>query len=76
MSKAAKKMKPVIEKGMAKINHGNRLKTYIPAGMAVAGPPLGPQLGQVAYLNNSLFINEIDQNSIIKTERCQYCSIL
>ena len=48
MSKAAKKMKPAIEKGMAKINHGNRLKTYIPAGMAVAGPPLGPQLGQVA----------------------------
>ncbi len=38
-----KGMKKVVQK----VIHGNRIKTYIPAGMAVAGPPLGPQLGQV-----------------------------
>ena len=52
MSKAVKKMKPAIEKGMGKINHGNKVKTYIPAGMAIAGPPLGPQLGQVNQITS------------------------
>ena len=47
MSKVAKKLKTVVKKTIEKVNHGNRLDTYIPAGMAVAGPPLGPQLGQV-----------------------------
>ena len=47
MSKVAKKLKTVVKKTIDKVNHGNRLETYIPAGMAVAGPPLGPQLGQV-----------------------------
>jgi len=62
MSKAAKKMKPVIEKGMAKINHGNRVKTYIPAGLAVAGPPLGPQLGQKG-VNIAAFCKEFNEKT-------------
>jgi large subunit ribosomal protein L11 len=48
MSKVAKKVvKAMAKKTIAKINHGNRMETYIPSGKAVAGPPLGPQLGQV-----------------------------
>ena len=47
MSKVAKKLKTVAKKVTDKVNHGNKLSTYIPSGMAVAGPPLGPQLGQV-----------------------------
>lgn len=34
------------------LEHG-KLKTNIPAGMASAGPPLGPMLGQVKF--SSLF---------------------
>lgn len=37
-----KAMKKVVDK----VVHGNLIKTNIPAGMAVAGPPLGPMLGQ------------------------------
>jgi len=36
-----------LRKVVQKVIHGNIIKMYIPAGMAVAGPPLGPQLGQV-----------------------------
>lgn len=54
MSKVAKKLKTVVKKAVEKVNHGNRLSTYIPAGMAVAGPPLGPQLGQV---RRKVFLN-------------------
>lgn len=49
MSKTAKKLTAVVSKTVQKVNHGNFLETYIPAGMAVAGPPLGPQLGQVVF---------------------------
>ena len=55
MSKVAKKLKSAVKKTVEKVNHGNRLSTYIPAGMAMAGPPLGPQLGQV-FLSNTLII--------------------
>lgn len=49
MSKAGKMkaMKKVVDK----VVHGNLIKTNIPAGMAVAGPPLGPMLGQVSQEN-------------------------
>ena len=52
----AKKLKTVVKKTslVEKVNHGNKLKTYIPAALAVAGPPLGPQLGQVWFLHNRL----------------------
>ncbi|XP_065167844.1 large ribosomal subunit protein uL11m [Atheta coriaria] len=44
MSKAAARLK-TLKKVVEKINHG-KLCTNIPAGMATAGPPLGPMLGQ------------------------------
>ncbi|GBP04134.1 39S ribosomal protein L11, mitochondrial [Eumeta japonica] len=37
-----KSMKKLAEK----IDHSSPLRTYIPAGMAAPGPPLGPMLGQ------------------------------
>ncbi|XP_042872329.1 39S ribosomal protein L11, mitochondrial-like [Penaeus japonicus] len=45
MAKAGGKMK-ALKKVVEKVNHGNLIRTNIPAGMAVAGPPLGPMLGQ------------------------------
>lgn len=36
-----------LKKTTEKISHTSKLRTNIPAGMAVAGPPLGPMLGQV-----------------------------
>ncbi|XP_042240617.1 39S ribosomal protein L11, mitochondrial-like [Homarus americanus] len=45
MSKAGAKMR-VMKKIVDKVKHGNLIRTNIPAGMAVAGPPLGPMLGQ------------------------------
>lgn len=47
MKQQLKGMKKVVEK----VIHGNPMKTNIPAGMAVAGPPLGPMLGQVCQRN-------------------------
>lgn len=46
MSKAAARMK-FAKKMVGKIDHSTTLHTNIPAGMAMPGPPLGPQLGQV-----------------------------
>lgn len=46
MSKAAARMK-FAKKVVAKVDHSSKLRTNIPSGMAMPGPPLGPQLGQV-----------------------------
>lgn len=46
MSKATGKLR-TMKKTIEKITHTTKLKTNIPAGMAAAGPPLGPMLGQV-----------------------------
>lgn len=45
MSKAVARLK-TMKKSLDKVVHG-KMKTNIPAGMAAAGPPLGPMLGQV-----------------------------
>lgn len=37
-----------------KIDHTSKLRTHIPAGMAAAGPPLGPMLGQVQILKRTI----------------------
>jgi len=62
MSKVAKKLKTVAKKVTEKINHGNKLSTYIPSGMAVAGPPLGPQLGQ-KNINIAAFCKEFNEKT-------------
>lgn len=36
-----------MRKVVQKVVHGNRMEATVPAGMASAGPPLGPTLGQV-----------------------------
>lgn len=50
MSKAASRLK-TMKKAVDKVVHG-KMKTNIPAGMAAAGPPLGPMLGQVKHNPN------------------------
>nr|CAG4647541.1 EOG090X0I63 [Megafenestra aurita]SVE92759.1 EOG090X0I63 [Megafenestra aurita] len=62
MSKTAKKLTAVVSKTVQKVNHGNFLETYIPAGMAVAGPPLGPQLGQ-KNINIAAFCKEFNERT-------------
>lgn len=51
MSKAAQGVKS-LKKVVEKVKHG-KLRTNIPAGMAAAGPPLGPMLGQVRLYDPS-----------------------
>ncbi|CAH1183013.1 unnamed protein product [Ceutorhynchus assimilis] len=45
MSKAAARLKSVKKAVTDKVIHG-KMRTNIPAGLAAAGPPLGPMLGQ------------------------------
>lgn len=52
MSKAASRLK-TMKKTLDKVAHG-KMKTNIPAGMAAAGPPLGPMLGQVPNITSQI----------------------
>ena len=58
MSKVTSRLKGA-KKIVEKVVHGNYMATNILAGMAMAGPPLGPMLGQVKYIYNSKTIKFI-----------------
>lgn len=61
MSKAASRLKS-IKKTVEKVVHGPTLKTNIKAGAAVAGPPLGPQLGQRG-INIAAFCKDFNERT-------------
>ncbi|XP_068154095.1 large ribosomal subunit protein uL11m [Drosophila tropicalis] len=58
MSKAGAKLKS-LKRVAERVTHTTKLKTNIPAGMAAAGPPLGPMLGQRA-INIAAFCKDFN----------------
>uniref|UniRef100_A0A1L8DS21 Large ribosomal subunit protein uL11m n=1 Tax=Nyssomyia neivai TaxID=330878 RepID=A0A1L8DS21_9DIPT len=61
MSKTIGKLKS-LKKVVDKVNHTSKLKTNIPAGMAVASPPLGPMLGQRG-INIAAFCKDFNERT-------------
>ncbi|XP_060521748.1 large ribosomal subunit protein uL11m [Cylas formicarius] len=61
MSKAAARLKSLKKGVVETVTHG-RLKTNIPAGLAAAGPPLGPMLGQRG-LNIAIFCKDFNEKT-------------
>jgi len=51
-----------IKKGVEKVVHGATLRTYIKTQCAVAGPPLGPQLGQRG-INIAAFCKDFNERT-------------
>lgn len=52
----------VLRKVVDKVDHSSKLRTNIPAGMAVAGPPLGPMLGQRG-INIAAFCKDFNERT-------------
>ncbi|XP_042909671.1 large ribosomal subunit protein uL11m [Parasteatoda tepidariorum] len=61
MSKTARRVKG-FRKIIQKVIHPPHLRTYIPAGKAMPGPPLGPHLGQ-RNINVALFCKEFNEKT-------------
>ncbi|XP_069672496.1 large ribosomal subunit protein uL11m [Periplaneta americana] len=61
MSKVASRLKG-LKKTAEKVVHGNKIRALIPAGMAAAGPPLGPTLGQRG-INIAAFCKDFNERT-------------
>ncbi|XP_046971397.1 39S ribosomal protein L11, mitochondrial [Vanessa cardui] len=61
MSKSVSRLKSM-KKVADKIDHSSKLRTDIPAGMAAAGPPLGPMLGQ-RNINIAAFCKDFNERT-------------
>lgn len=61
MSKSAGRIKN-LKRTIEKINHTSKIRTNIPAGMALAGPPLGPMLGQRG-INIATFCKDFNERT-------------
>lgn len=62
MSKVASKVKVPKKRLLQKVDHGNKMRTNIPAGLASPGPPLGPMLG-LYNINIASFVKDFNEKT-------------